>query len=380
MKIVKIETIPVRIPLTEKFESAERTATRSAAGAYEATEATERYVILKIQTDEGIVGLGEANPFVYYKEPVETIITNIDKYFSRVLMGADPFDIDKLTVQMDEIMPDQPSSKYAVITALYDIMGKALEVPICKLLGGCINKEMPCAIEIPFGRPEVVADRALKWKEEKGITAFKIKAGRPGDKGSIEDLKAVELIRDAVGPEISLRVDPNETYAYKIDVLRRMEEYDLDLIEQPAPRKDLANMRRITKALDTPVLADQSVFSLQDAIEVIKNEAADVLMVKNYVVGGFYRAKQLLGILEAMHKANYVEGGREPGIGTAATLQLAASITKVDYWGGLGGPLRLVDDLIEEPLEFKNGCWTVPMKPGLGVKLDEEQMKVRRSD
>jgi len=377
MKVVKIETIPVQIPLTMKFESAERTATREKTGAY---EAVKRYVIVKVYTDEGITGLGDANPYVFYKEPVETIMTNINMYFSKVLVGADPFNIDRIMRQMDEIMPDQPSSKYAVITALYDIMGKALEVPVCKLLGGCINEKMPAAQEIPFGSPEEVADIALKWKEEKGVKAFKIKAGRPGDKGSIEDLKAVELIRDAVGPDISLRVDPNETYAYKIDVLRRMEEYDLDLIEQPAPRKDFANMRRITKALDTPVLADQSVFSLEDAIEVIKNEAADVLMVKNYVVGGFYRAKQLVGILEAMHKANYVEGGREPGIGTAATLHLAASISKVDYWGGLTGTLLLANDLIKEPLEFKDGYAIVPMGLGLGVELDEEQLEMTRLD
>ena len=374
MKITKIETIPVNIPLTEKrYKSAEATDTRTKAGVY---AETQRSVIVKIHTDEGIVGLGLSNPFVYYKESFETIVINIDKYFSKLLMGADPFNIDRIMVQMDEIIPDQPSSKNGVVTALYDIMGKALEVPICKLLGGCINEKIPAAQSIGFGCPEEVADRALKWKE-KGVKAFKIKIGRPGDSGSMKDLKAVESIRDAVGPEVKLRVDANETYAYKIDVLRRMEEYDLDLIEQPAPRKDLVKMRRITQALDTPVLADQSIFSLQDAIEVIKNEAADVLMVKNYVIGGFYRAKQLLGLLETLHKANYVEGGREPGIGTAATLHLAASIAKVDYWGVLNGPLLLSDDLIQEPLEFKNGCWIVPMKPGLGVELDEERLKLR---
>ena len=362
MEIKKIQAIPVNIPLKRAYETAE------------IGDMPTQSVIVKIHTDEGIIGLGEGNPFYWYKEPYETIVTNIERYFSRALLGADPFDIEKITARMDEIIPDQPSSKSAVIIALYDIMGKALEVPVCKLIGGFINRNIPAAQGIPFGNPEEVADMALEWKE-KGVKAFKIKIGRPGGQGFLDDLKAVKLIRDAVGPEISLRVDANETYAYKVNVLRRMEEYDLDLIEQPAPRKDLARMRAITQALDTPVLADQSIFSVQDAIEVIKNEAADVLMVKNYVLGGFYRCKQLLGIIEATHKANYLEGGVETGVGTAATLHLAASTARVDYWGCLGGPLLLTDDLIKEPLRFENGCWIVPDKPGLGVDLDEQRLK-----
>lgn len=363
MKIVKIETIPVNIPNKVVLKMAPK------------AESTVLGVIVKVYTDEGIIGLGEANPLRAHKEPLETVVANIDKYFAPALIGADPFDIEGIMAQMDVIIRDQPSSKYALVTALYDIIGKALEVPIYKLIGGCINKKMPVAQAISFGKPEEVADEALEWVA-KGVKAFKVKIGRTGDKGSDEDLKALEAIRNAVGPEVSLRVDANESYAYKVGVLRKMEEFGLDLIEQPAPRDDFVKMRRITQALDTPVLVDQSIFSLRDAIQVIENEAADVLMVKNYDIGGFYRAKQLLGIIEATNKANYLEGGSETGIGTAASLHLMAS-TRVDYWGCLNGPLIRTDDLLKEPLRFEDGCWEVPDKPGLGVELDEQKLKFR---
>jgi muconate cycloisomerase len=130
------------------------------------------------------------------------------------------------------------------------------------------------------------------------------------------------------------------------------------------------------QALATPILADQSIFDIKDVIAVIENGAADVIMVKNYVVGGFYRTKQVLGILEATHTANYIEGGTETGIGTAATLHLAASTAQVDYWGCVNGPFHLSNDMIKEPLQFDNGCWRVPTKPGLGVELDEEKLKM----
>ena len=361
MKITKIEVIPVEIPLHVTYETAEGTMPAQRA-------------IVKIHTEEGIVGLGESMPFVWYKEPVETVVINIRKYFSPVLIGSDPFDIETNMGKMDKVMPGQPSSKNAVATALYDIMGKALNVPIYKLIGGYCNEKMPATGSIGFGTPEKVAAEALQWTE-RGVKAFKIKIGRDGKHGSEEDVKAVEAIRKAVGDNISLRVDANETYATRVGILRQMEEYDLDLIEQPAPARDLDGMRRIAEALDTPVLADQSIFGLYDAADVIKKNAADVIMVKNYVVGGFYRTKQLLGLLKSMHVANYIEGGSETGVGTAATLQLAASISQVDYWGCLNGPLLLSEDLIQEPLEFNNGCWTVPTKPGLGVELDEEKLR-----
>lgn len=159
--------------------------------------------------------------------------------------------------------------------------------------------------------------------------------------------------------------------------MRAMEEFDLDLIEQPVPRRDLLGMRDFTRALDTPVLADQSIFSVRDAADLIRADAADAFMVKIYVLGGLYRCKQLLGILEAMHKANYIEGGSETGIATAATLHLAASVAKVDYYGVLNGPMLREDDLIVEPLQYDDGCWVLPEKPGLGVELDEKQLKGR---
>ena len=195
MKITRVETIPVDIP----FKTAYDYATEQIGGLPAIS------IIIKIHTDEGITGLGEGNPFHYYKESPETVIANIDKYFAPlVLIGADPFSVDEIMFRMDGLIADQSSSKNAIVTALYDIMGKVLGVPICKLIGGYINKTIPVAQAIPFGTPEEVANVALAWTV-KGTSALKIKIGRPS--GGQEDLKALELIREAVGPDVSLRVD-----------------------------------------------------------------------------------------------------------------------------------------------------------------------------
>lgn len=357
MKITKIECISIGIPFYKPYITAHRTYTSERA-------------IVRVYTDEEIIGVGESMTFPPYGETLDTVLTCVNKNFSEVLLGRDPFDIEENVERMDKAILGHHMAKDAVVTALYDIMGKALDLPIHKLIGGCYHEKIPIAWCIPLTSVEEAVSEAIEWTK-RGFKAIKFKT--MDYLGKDIDLKKLKAIRDAVGPNVSLRVDANETYP-KIKTLREMEKYGLDIIEQPASITDLDGMGRYAKALDTPILVDESIFGLHDAFRVIEKQVADIVAVKNYMVGGFYKAKQLLSMLKVFDIPCYMEGPIVTSVGTMSCLQLACSSTNRAFFGCLPGPFLLKGDITKERPKFENGFLHVPKKAGLGITLDEDKL------
>jgi muconate cycloisomerase len=350
-----------------------------------------RYVIVRVHTDEGITGLGEATVLLqwggdygrYFGESPQTTIHMVEDVLGQVLAGADPFAIEVAHTKMDRAVKGYPYAKCAVDLALHDIKGKALGVPVYELLGGLARRQVPVAhslgiIDVDSMRRETEAARA------DGVRTIKIKIGID----PARDVEAVREVRAVAGDDAELVVDANQGYAtpkLAIDTLKRIEQYRIRYAEQPV--EGLQRMARVAQSVDIPIMADESAWSAHDIIEIDRLQAADVISLYTTKPGGLGPAKKAAAVAEAVGFPCNVNGSAETGVGNAANLHLAASsacvteacvipITTLEGRAQteLAGQFYL-DDIITEPFAYKDGCLEVPDRPGLGIELDEAKLE-----
>lgn len=365
MKITRVEAIPLSLPGPVRH-------TR-----YRGLYGTKRsFVIVKISTDEGITGLGECTNLLNWSESQGTTVHIIRDHISRLIIGKDPFNIEEILETMDTLgaaapSPSYPYAKSAIDTALYDIMGKALDVPVYKLLGGCYRREIPNIPSIALKEPPQMAKMATEYLKKGWKFGIKIKAGI----NAKQDIQNVKVIREAIGEGPVIISDANQGYTRKmaIQTIKKMDDYGPLIMEQPLPAWDFDGMAMLTKAVDSPIMADESIWSPKDAIRIIKEHAADILHIYDDKAGGLYRSKQIAFIAEA-EGISTVVSEEGTGIGTAAAAHLIAGTRNV-ICGMLLGPVYLKDDIVTEPFRHENGCIKVRDKRGLGVELDEDKLK-----
>jgi len=346
-------------------------------------------VILRLHTDEGITGLGEAmtlGPY-YALESQGTGISLLTEFIGpKILLGADPFNIDDIHHQMDHTISEHSVIKTAVDFALYDIIGKALKVPVFKLLGGAYTDRIPLRWALGFGPTQQMVDESLKGTRA-GFKALKVKIGM----GSAKDVEAVKTIRETVGPEIGITVDMNQAYDTKtaIQIIRKMEAYEILSVEQPVHRRDLYGMNLVRKSVQTPIGACESAISLHDFVQVIKHEAADFINFKVSRSGGFYPGKTIANMAAAC--GVFVVGSTQLGSGIelAADAHFAASTRSVGpapyHCHGYGTSLfkqfnatdssGITKDIVRRTPKMEGGFLHVPQEPGLGVELNEETVR-----
>ena len=385
MKITRIYTTPVRIPLRCFFYNSANAGTKREWGGRLSRVTPQRpspileYVLVHIETDEGITGLGEAPADIgFFGQFLESIQYAIDDYLGPQLVGQEPWDIAALMDRID--YRENSCAKSGIDLALYDLVGKARGVPVSQLLGGAKRSRIPVAIEIAGGSPEDMANECRKYMKM-NVKAFKPKIGSIPEK----DAERLLAIREAVGPHVSLRADANRGYtpAEAIQLCQLTEKYKigLELLEQPCEAWDLPGMAKVRAAVNIPIEADESCFGPHDAEAVVRAGAADVLNIKIGKAGGLGNAMQIAAIAEAAGLKSVL--GTSFGLGPkiAAKLHLAAAMR--DFTGaveftelGLHGPLLKgeMDQRLSLPLD-EDGCLPVPTGPGLGVELDPEKVR-----
>ena len=346
-----------------------------------------RYAILRVTTEDGLVGLGEAPVLPdwggdhgrYYGEDTTMLTHLVHKYFEPVLIGSDPRAIKELLPRMDSIVRGFPYVKAMIESALLDITGRAAGVPVYQLLGGAARQRIPICHTVGLAPPadaarvsaEVVAD---------GIRTLQIKVS--GDFKT--DVAVVKAIRHAVGDQIQIYPDVNRGYRTPKDAIAAIEamhaEAGICMVEQPVEGTEA--MAQVTAAVRVPVLADESCWSPQDAIEAVRRKSADILSIYYTKASGLLRSMQIGAIAGAAGMPVNVNGSLEMGVGNAANLHLAAAlegnvlpaVIAVTTLHGreqtrVGG-VFYTDDVISEPFHYADGCLTVPTGPGLGVDLD----------
>ena len=382
MKITRIETIPIKLPTRRVHQWASLT---TSIGVY---------VIVRVETDEGVVGLGEApvlkdwggDHMKYYGETPATTIRIIGDILAPALAGQDPCRIAALHALMDKAIKGYPYCKAAIDMALYDIAGKAFRVPAYQLLGGCYRERVPVAHSIGLMEIDKAVEEALQVKDE-GIKTIKLKGGVEPER----DVELVREVRKAVGNGVQIAVDANQGYPTiktAVRTIKSMEEYGIAYMEQPV--EGIEAMAEVARRVDTPIMADESAWTPQDALEIVRKKAADIISLYTTKPGGLFKAKKVAAIAEAGGLQCNVNGSVETGVGNAANLHLAAStgvaslacVVPITTPAGKGkkgiAGIYYKDDIVVDAFEYVDGDLLVSSRPGLGIELDEEKVKKYR--
>jgi muconate cycloisomerase len=362
MKIDRIEAIPICVPLKKGMTA------KTAHGEH----AASAYVLVKIHTDSGLVGLGEATiSGLWSGETQAGTLATIRDYIAPQLLGRDPRNITASRRVMDFIIKLNPFSKAAVEMALWDIAGKAAGVPVYQLLGGKIRDKV--RIKLVVWARDVPGSRAMAEQLlGMGVTCVKVKVGLDPE----TDVARVQAVREVAGPTIPVTIDANCGWTNQQAkwCLRQLADVNLLFAEQPIPTGDPVAMAELRRDTPAPIMADESVFTLQDAWQLTVHRAADILSVYPGKHGGIAATAEIVAVAKAAGLRCTIGSNLELGIGTAAMLHVAAAFPEIDcdtFPADTIGPIYHDGDVIKEPLDLGPPYAKVPDGVGLGVELDE---------
>ena len=358
MGIQQIEVYPVTLKYKEPF--------RIAAGA-----STESHnVIIKILTDYDVVGWGEASPSERVTgETAETVVKILDKIAPK-LIGKCPLRIEQNVELMDSLVEGNPAAKAAIDMALHDILGKTARKPLFMLMGG-YRTQVLTDVTLSIKSPKEMARDAVK-AVKRGFKALKVKVGV----NPAEDLERIKMIREAVGETVELRIDANQGWTPKqaIDVLNKMEKFNIQFAEQPVPAEDLKGLIKVKRNSPIPIMADESVHSPEDALCLIQAEAVDLINIKLMKSGGILKGMKIAAVAESADIPCMVGCMGESDIGIAAGAHLAAAVKNIQY-ADLDSNLFQEDRLVENGgTKIKNSMRVFSKQNGLGIKEVNMQM------
>ncbi len=348
------------------------------------------HAIVRLDTDEGVSGWGEAPAIAtwggahmrYYGETPETVKHIVESYLLPAIREVDPAEVAVVHSRMDRVVKGHPYAKAAVDVACHDLAGKALGVPVWKLLGG----RQRDGIEVTHSLGIMEVDRCIAEAEQavgEGIRTIKCKTGLDPQR----DVELVRRLRETVGPEVKIRVDGNEGYrtvAQAVETTRRQEEYGLLLCEQPVAGAEA--LAAVAARIESPVMADESAWTVRDILELHELEAAACFSCYVTKPGGLHRARQQAEVAAALGFVCDIGGSIELGIGNAANLHLGAalsiaelpSVCPVTKPAGTAGPeiagIYYTDDVVTTPFRFEDGRVFCPEGPGLGVEVDTDKL------
>jgi L-alanine-DL-glutamate epimerase-like enolase superfamily enzyme len=376
MKITKVECTPLSLS-----RKAEGTGTN--------------VVLIKIFTDEGIVGVADSG--ACYPEGVQDLILTLMKVWEPTLIGANPLDreliITKLCNYLYNDMVQLPPAVATVDFALWDLVGKIYKQPVYQLLGGKANPKLKYNYFITghaSPTPEARAEEALKVVAG-GCKSIALKAGPNwGNPDMAADVANVRAVRKAIGdrPDVELCVDTNGGYDYTsaLDLGRRLEEFNLYKYEQPIPYWDIDGLANLRKNLNIPICAHESSTSIYGLLEVIKKNAADMAGLKVVWCGGITQAIKWGHIATTANLGVYCGGNPSPFESVAQAHWLAsraeygkmahANFHAIQYYGvfDTSGISNEEGDIVIKPMKYKDGYFYTPDGPGLGIELNEKNV------
>lgn len=354
MKITKVRLGRISVPLRTPF----KTALRSVSSVED--------VIVEIHTDCGAVGYGEAPPTgAITGDTTGAIIGAIQDHIGKSIIGRDVDEFEDLLQIVQKCIVGNSSAKAAVDMALWDLYGQLYNIPVYKLLGGA-KKQIITDITISVNDPDIMVKDALTALD-RGYDCLKMKVG-VNPKLDVERLSAV---RNAVGKDVVIRIDANQAWQPKeaVRILNKMQEQglDIELVEQPVKAHDFEGLKYVTDRSYVPVLADEAVFSPEDAMTIMKMGAADLVNIKLMKCGGIYNALKIASAAEVFGVECMIGCMLEAKISVNAAVHLACAkniITKVD----LDGPVLCSEDPILGGAVFNEKLITVSNEPGLGIQ------------
>ena len=354
MKITEVRLGMISVPLRVPFKTALRTVN------------SVEDVVVEIHTDTGAVGYGEAPPTgAITGDTTGAILGALRDHIVKTIVGRDVDDFEDLMKAVQKCIVHNSSAKAAVDMALWDLYGQLYNIPVYKLLGGS-RKEIVTDITISVNDPEEMARDAVN-AIERGYETLKVKVGA----NPALDVARLAAVRKAIGPDYCIRIDANQAWTPKqaVRILNQMQDKGLDIefVEQPVKALDFEGMKYVTDRSWVPVLADESVFSPDDALKIMQMGAADLVNIKLMKCGGIYNALKIASAAEVYGVECMIGCMLEAKISVNAAVHLACAkqiITKID----LDGPVLCSEDPVIGGAVFNEKYITVSDEPGLGVK------------
>jgi muconate cycloisomerase len=339
-------------------------------------------VVVRLRCSDGITGLGEGTTIGglrYGDESPEGIKLAIDTYIAPILKTCDPSRVGAAMAAIGKEVVGNHFAKCAIETALLDAMGKRVGLSVSELLGGRQRDSVPVAWTLASGDTGRDIDEAEQMLASRRHNIFKLKIGsRPVN----ADVAHVAAIKAALGDRASVRVDVNQAWSeQRADRgIARLEAAGVDLVEQPIARANRAGMMRLAARHGIAVMADEALHGPEDAFDFAARAAADVFAVKIAPSGGPSAAGRVGAIAAAAGIALYGGTMLEAGIGTIASAHLFATFPKLEWGTELFGPLLLTEEILAEPLSYRDFALHLPTSPGLGIALDEDKIAFFRRD
>ena len=353
MKISAVRAIPIKVPRLQAFTATGTTLTHSDFG------------IVAIETDDGVSGIGEISSALSWKRLGPSHCLDVDLYLAPAILGQDPLEIPSLVMRMDRALEGGQLAKAGVEMALWDIAGKSAGLPVYRLLGGKARSAVSLNWTMGWGEPDATADEAEKYIGL-GLHSVRLKIGRPGD----ADVRALQAVRDRLGDGVDIKLDANAAWASAkeaIQAIRPLEAYRPQLIEQPLRADDLAGHAFVRQHIDTPILLDESIWSVREAMSAVRADAADAFNVYVSESGGLLNASKIFAVAEAAGLPCLIGTMGELAIGTAAGAHLGVAMTNLGYASDLVGTFRYAETVVHEEIEVRDGYLYPPERPGLGV-------------
>jgi len=328
-------------------------------------------VIVKIHTNEGIIGYGESVPDEHVTgESVHSVIAALKYNFIPSILGQDPRNIQHMHKLMDEALVLNGAAKAAIDIACYDILGKSSGLPVYALLGG--RKEAPLMIPrvLSILEPEVLEKQAKEAVQD-GYTELKMKLSADPNK----DVLRVKAVREAVGDDVLIRVDVNQgwrTVQIAKQTMKQLEKYNVSWVEQPISQMGVSLFKKLSGYSNLPLMADESMVTEQNLRTLVEDGSVDYINIKLMKSGGIYPAHKLATQAELFGISCQIGSMVESSIASAAGFHVAAAKENI-ISTEISGPVKFKKDTgnLTYSLPFVN----LPDSPGLGIEVNEDHLQ-----
>ncbi len=358
MKITEIEIFKGSIKLKEPFRIAI------------AEIPSAKSIFVKIKTDQGLYGIGEANPIWSITGETQEIAFAAAVDLARFLIGKNPLQIEARLSELDAFLVHNSTIKSAFDMALHDLLGKTVELPLYELLGG-EKRIIYTDMTVGIADPDYMAEKALQYKKA-GFGIIKVKLGTEADK----DILRIAKIRKAIGKNVKLRIDANQGWNFPeaLKVLKALEPFEIEFCEQPVPHWNFQDMKRLREKVSIPIMADESLFDHHDALRLAAEGCCDYFNVKLAKSGGINKALKIIAIAEAAGIDCMLGSMTETRLGLTAAAHLAAARPIVKFVD-LDGYYMLGEDPVTGGTTYNAGEIKLPNEPGLGADIDPAFLK-----
>lgn len=330
-------------------------------------------VLVEIHTDEGLVGYGESGVYQPPAEATENVVQGV----GYLLAGEDPFDVERINLKLRQFggWAYAPRFGYRALagidTALWDLMGKKVGLPIYKLLGGAVRERLGFMRFLTGGEPDAMAAQA-KEAVAAGHQTLYLKYTT-----LVKLTEALEAIREAVGPGPNIRIDFNQTLSpgAAVRTINELDRFRLEFVEQPLLASDVEGMAYVRRSVAVPIASDESTQTMGGVHRVVHEGAADIIGLDPRGLGSLWDAKRAAGIAAAAGLPTVARAATEMGLGQALFLHFIVSTPSMVYDNQSAYHLVIESDyLAPGTLQFVDGAMAVPQAPGLGVEPDPDRV------